>query len=161
MANIVVQPPEQIQVGVVLYPPLVIRTPETEGTFLQLVVFDSHNNVLGGEFVQGSIMKTPTSLGAPAAESAGGSTSTAANHEFTVFDDIIIIKSGTYRLVVNRCCIDYTAGEAVHVDRVVSRNVRVRRHSVAAETPCMYPFLFGSMCPLSSSRPTYVLLYHG
>ncbi|KAI1818846.1 hypothetical protein GGS20DRAFT_7619 [Poronia punctata] len=137
MSSIVVQPPTQSQRGSILYPPLVVQTPEQSAIFLQVLVYDSHDNILSGDSVQGSMTRSPAMLPEELQQSQGGAgTSTATeNYEFTIFNDIVIRKAGTYRLVVNRYSIDYTVGESIHIDQVVSRPVRVRKSGVALESP--------------------------
>ncbi|KAI1754266.1 hypothetical protein F4782DRAFT_539130 [Xylaria castorea] len=131
MVSVAVEPPAQVQRRTILYPPLVVSCRSNQYTFFQVVLIDSHGQVVeSDDLIQGTLSTSPQLL-----ESAAGSS--RSSKDYAVFPDLVINKSGTYTLQVNAFQIDYNCmpPTTYHAGAVATRSIRVRSSSVAAERP--------------------------
>ncbi|KAI1739662.1 hypothetical protein F4680DRAFT_132200 [Xylaria scruposa] len=131
MVSIAVEPPAQVQRRTVLHPPLVVSCRSNQYTFFQVVLIDSHGQIVeSGDLIQGTLSTSPQLL-----DNAAGSS--RSSKDYAVFPDLVINKSGTYTLQVNAYQMDYSCmpPTTYHAGAVATRNIRVRTSSVAAERP--------------------------
>ncbi|KAI0855642.1 hypothetical protein F4860DRAFT_530068 [Xylaria cubensis] len=131
MVSIAVEPPPQVQRRTVLYPPLVVSCRSNQYTFYQVVLMDSHGQIVeSNDLLQGTLSTSPQLL-----ESTAGSS--RSSKDYAVFPDLVINKSGTYTVQVNAYQIDYSSmpPTTYHAGAVATRSIRVRTSSVAAERP--------------------------
>ncbi|KAI0554120.1 hypothetical protein F4679DRAFT_346379 [Xylaria curta] len=131
MVSIAVEPPTQVQRRTVLHPPLVVSCRSNQYTFFQVVLIDSHGQIVeSGDLIQGTLSTSPQLL-----DNAAGSS--RSSKDYAVFPDLVINRSGTYTLQVNAYQMDYNCvpPASYHAGAVATRNIRVRTSSVAAERP--------------------------
>ncbi|KAI0455465.1 hypothetical protein F5B21DRAFT_189976 [Xylaria acuta] len=131
MVSVAVEPPAQVQRRTVLYPPLVVSSHSNQYTFFQVVLVDSHGQVVeSDDLLQGTLSASPQLL-----QSAAGSS--RSPKDYAVFPDLAINRSGMYTLQVNAYQIDYDSmpPTTYHAGAVATRSIRVRTSSVATERP--------------------------
>ncbi|KAH8166347.1 hypothetical protein CIB48_g1906 [Xylaria polymorpha] len=131
MVSVAVEPPAQVQRRTVLYPPLVVSCRNNQYTFYQIVLVDSHGQIVeSDDLLQGTLSASPQLL-----ESASGSSRTPK--DYAVFPDLVINRSGTYTIQINAYQIDYESmpPTTYHAGVVATRSIRVRSSSVATERP--------------------------
>ncbi|KAI0392214.1 hypothetical protein F5Y17DRAFT_375711 [Xylariaceae sp. FL0594] len=135
MAEIVVQPPQQVQAGSVLNPPFVLRTTDPTVVFFYVWVFDSQDQVIAPDQVGGVVGKNPKELQGRAAANGNGHVNGTGDPQFTVFHDISISEPGTYRLVAKSHAFIPGQPSSQVLHELKSRPIHVSRDSVAAEEP--------------------------
>ncbi|KAI0481764.1 hypothetical protein F4859DRAFT_475922 [Xylaria cf. heliscus] len=131
MVTVAVEPPAQVQRRTALYPPLVVCCQNSQYTFFQVILLDSHGQIVeSDDLLHGTLSASPQML-----ESATGSS--RSPKDYAVFPDLVINKSGTYTLQVNAYQIDYESmpPTTYHAGAVATRSIRVRSSPVAVERP--------------------------
>ncbi|ORY59266.1 uncharacterized protein BCR38DRAFT_488995 [Pseudomassariella vexata] len=131
--NIDVQPPNQVQAGSTLYPPLVVTSDSSaDYDFLQVMALDAHGRVLDG-VLHGTLSTARQALD----DNAGGGASSYSSLEYAVFPDLAFRYSGSYYLRVSAVRIDYSQPEpeAVVVTSLCTREVLAWEVPVAVEVP--------------------------
>ncbi|KAF2964829.1 hypothetical protein GQX73_g8735 [Xylaria multiplex] len=130
MPSVAVEPPTQVQRGVILYPPLVVSSPNGQYTFFQAVLVDSHGRIVDPDLLQGTLSVCPQVLDTSSHSSRGPK-------DFAVFPDLFISRSGTYTIRVNAYQMDYqsTPPTTYHGATVATREIRVRSSAVAEGRP--------------------------
>lgn len=130
--SVSVQPPNKVQAGTVLYPPLVISSEsDTDYDFVQVSLLDPWGRVL-----QNSLWGTVT-VSKQALNDDHASSSTSK--EYAAFPDLVITSPGNYSLQVTAYRVDYsTPGQesAILVSSKTTREIEAREGSVNSSTPC-------------------------
>ncbi|KAK7755359.1 hypothetical protein SLS62_002585 [Diatrype stigma] len=133
MITIAVQPPSQVQVGRVIYPPLVISSGADAGyDFVQVSLLDPYGRVMESQ-LEGTLAKNKQPIG----DSQAAASRTAL--EYAVFPDLSLSYSGTYTLQVTAFRMDYSdPGNvmAVVVTSETTNAINAYDQPVAFENPC-------------------------
>ncbi|KAI1805593.1 hypothetical protein F4811DRAFT_551649 [Daldinia bambusicola] len=132
MVTVEVQPPTQVQAGVVMYPPLVVSSGSEDAyDFVQVALIDSYGRVLEDQ-LYGTLSMSGKSL-----DDRHASRSSRAK-EYTVFPDLVVGYAGIYALQVNAIRMDYTSPDgatAMIAASTTTTQIIVYDQSVATEVP--------------------------
>jgi hypothetical protein len=135
-STIVVQPPQQVATGQILYPPLVVRCPPIQDwTFYQVVFLGVDGSPVGHNDVGGTFAMNPRPLAD--ATSSSGSTSSSQTWEYIAFPDLVINRTGSYCIQVNAFQMDYTqVPPSAHcTEQLISRDIRVHGSEAINSAP--------------------------
>ncbi|KAI1117031.1 hypothetical protein F5Y14DRAFT_14887 [Nemania sp. NC0429] len=101
MVNIKVNPPQQVQAGAIMYPPLVLMSRVNQYTFYQVSLVDHHGRALvANHDLRGTLAASPQAL-------EGDAAGRSSPRDFAVFPNLSITEPGRYRIQVNAYYIDY------------------------------------------------------
>ncbi|KAI3322882.1 hypothetical protein HD806DRAFT_523138 [Xylariaceae sp. AK1471] len=124
MVSIAVEPPTQIQLGMALYPPLVVSCPKDQYSFFQVMLVDSHGGAVDSGSLQGTLSMSPQAL---ETSKYGG----RDPKDFAIFPDLVIGRSGTYTIRVNAYHINYQEYPPTVLHKAVVSTREIQVHSSA------------------------------